>query len=166
MFAIRLKELRTKKNGLTQAKLAEIMNVSQQAVGLWERGRNMPSHELVTRLASYFNVTTDYLLGLSDHPHAPQQEPPKTSNSSPHHQQPLQPDTLTPEEASLVQAYRNANDRDKSIVDTILKPEVRAQSEIMEETPMNTAERIGQKIINASPETQARVNAIIQEDVG
>ena len=43
---------------------------------------------------------------------------------------------------------------------------MRAQSEIVEETPMTTAERIGQKIINASPETQARVNAIIQEDVG
>lgn len=162
MFAIRLKELRTKKNSLTQAKLAEIMNVSQQAVGLWERGKNMPSHELVAKLAAYFNVTTDYLLGLSDQPQGHQADSPAAARPQP----PLQPDTLTPEEAALVEAYRNANDRDKSIVDTILKPEVRAQSEIVEETPMNTAERIGQKIINASPETQARVNAIIREDVG
>ena len=41
------------------------------------------------------------------------------------------------------QGTLSSNDRDKSIVDTILKPEVRAQSEIVEETPMNTAERIG-----------------------
>ncbi len=137
MFAIRLKELRTKKNSLTQAKLAEIMNVSQQAVGLWERGKNMPSHELVAKLAAYFNVTTDYLLGLSDQPQGHQADSPATARQ----QQPqIQPDTLTPEEAALVEAYRNANDRDKSIVDTILKPEVRAQSEAVEETPLSTAQ--------------------------
>ena len=50
------------------------------------------------------------------------------------------------------QGTLSSNDRDKSIVDTILKPEVRAQSEAVEETPLSTAERIGQKIINASPE--------------
>ena len=41
------------------------------------------------------------------------------------------------------QGALSSNDRDKSIVDTILKPEMRAQSEIMEETPLSTAERIG-----------------------
>jgi len=142
MFEIRLKSLRSSK-GITQAELAKQLDVTQQAVGRWEKSITTPDYLTLSKIASYFNVTTDYLLGLSDHPHAPQQEPPTTSNSSPHHQQPLQPDTLTPEEASLVQAYRNANDRDKSIVDTILKPEVRAQSEIVEETPMSTAERIG-----------------------
>ena len=68
MFSYRLKELRNKKSGLTQAKLAEVMNVSQQAVGLWERGKNMPSHELVAKLASFFNVSVDYLLGRTDEP--------------------------------------------------------------------------------------------------
>lgn len=69
MFAQRLKDLRKSRPGLTQAKLAEILDVSQQAVGLWERGKNMPSHELVFKIASFFNVTTDYLLGKSDNPH-------------------------------------------------------------------------------------------------
>ena len=41
------------------------------------------------------------------------------------------------------QGTLSSNDRDKSIVDTILKPEVRAQSEAVEETPLSTAERIG-----------------------
>lgn len=68
MFSYRLKELRNKKSGLTQAKLAEVMNVSQQAVGLWERGKNMPSHELVAKLANFFNVSVDYLLGRTDEP--------------------------------------------------------------------------------------------------
>jgi repressor LexA len=69
MFAQRLKDLRKAHPELTQAKLAEILDVSQQAVGLWERGKNMPSHELVFKIASFFNVTTDYLLGKSDNPH-------------------------------------------------------------------------------------------------
>ena len=62
MFAKRLKELRMNSPGLTQARLAERLGVSQQAVGLWERGNNMPSHELIARLANMFNVSTDYLL--------------------------------------------------------------------------------------------------------
>ena len=84
MFAQRLKDLRKSRPGLTQAKLAEILDVSQQAVGLWERGKNMPSHELVFKIASFFNVTTDYLLGKSDNPHgAPAQ--PTTSAPSYYH---------------------------------------------------------------------------------
>jgi len=63
MFAKRLKELRTSRAGLTQAKLAEQLGVSQQAVGLWERGKNMPSHELVVQIAKMFDVPTDYLVG-------------------------------------------------------------------------------------------------------
>ena len=73
MFAQRLKDLRKARPSLTQAKLAEILDVSQQAVGLWERGKNMPSHELVFKIASFFNVTTDYLLGKSDTPHVQDQ---------------------------------------------------------------------------------------------
>jgi transcriptional regulator with XRE-family HTH domain len=69
MFAQRLRDLRKSRQALTQAKLAEILDVSQQAVGLWERGKNMPTHELVSKIASFFDVTTDYLLGLSDDPH-------------------------------------------------------------------------------------------------
>ena len=161
MFEIRLKSLRSSK-GITQAELAKQLDVTQQAVGRWEKSITTPDYLTLSKIASYFNVTTDYLLGLSDQPQGHQADSLAAARQQPQ----IQPDTLTPEEAALVEAYRNANDRDKSIVDTILKPEVRAQSEIVEETPMSTAERIGQKIINASPETQARVNAIIQEDVG
>lgn len=63
MFADILKRLRTKQQGLTQAKFAEILGVSQQAVGLWERGKNMPSKELLVRIADYFGVTVDYMVG-------------------------------------------------------------------------------------------------------
>ena len=62
MFSERLKALR-KKLGYSQQKLADIMQVSQQAVGKWETGRSSPDLDAVNRLAQLFDVTTDYLLG-------------------------------------------------------------------------------------------------------
>ena len=135
---LKLKELRLDKQ-ITQAELSKALQISASAIGMYEQGRRQPDYATLSRIAAYFNVTTDYLLGLSDQPQGHQADSPAAARPQP----PLQPDTLTPEEASLVQAYRNANDRDKSIVDTILKPEVRAQSEAVEETPLSTTERIG-----------------------
>ena len=68
MFSQKLRLLRRQSSNLTQAKLAEILGVSQQAVGLWERGKNMPSHDLIRQIALYFNVSTDYLLDNTDIP--------------------------------------------------------------------------------------------------
>ena len=62
MFAERLKILR-KKAGYSQQHLADIMQVTQQAVGKWETGRSAPDLEGLNILSRHFNVTTDYLLG-------------------------------------------------------------------------------------------------------
>lgn len=56
-----LKELR-KERKMTQAELAKIMNVSQEAISCWERGKRDPSCEDLKKLADIFNVTLDYLL--------------------------------------------------------------------------------------------------------
>lgn len=61
----RLKELRTDKN-LSQAKLAELFNISQQAVSHYEKGSRDIDSALLKNLANFFNVSTDYLLGISD----------------------------------------------------------------------------------------------------
>ncbi|CAI3698675.1 Transcriptional regulator with XRE-family HTH domain [Clostridium neonatale] len=61
----RLKELRTDKN-LSQAKLAELFNISQQAVSHYEKGSRDIDSALLKNLAKFFNVSTDYLLGISD----------------------------------------------------------------------------------------------------
>lgn len=68
MFAERLKNLRKSHGIQTQAELAERLGVTQQAVGLWERGKNMPDYEILKKLATMFNVSTDYLLGKDDNP--------------------------------------------------------------------------------------------------
>ena len=64
MFAQRLKELR-KLNGLSQAALSSLLGVTQQAVGKWETGRSTPDPQTLARVAAYFKVSTDYLLGCA-----------------------------------------------------------------------------------------------------
>ena len=64
MLSTKLKELRAKRD-MSQAALAEILGVTQQAVGRWEKELNMPDIEALNKIADYFHVTTDELLGRS-----------------------------------------------------------------------------------------------------
>ena len=65
---IALKELR-KQNKMTQAGLAEIMNVSQATITYWEQGKREPSCEDLKKLADVFNVSLDYLLNRNNDVH-------------------------------------------------------------------------------------------------
>lgn len=65
MLGNKIKELR-RKNHLTQAQLAEKLNVARSAVALWEIDNTDPNLTNIISLARVFNVTTDYLLGLVD----------------------------------------------------------------------------------------------------
>lgn len=51
-----------KERRLTQAKLAEALNVSRQAISRWELGESMPSTENLKYLSNLYNVPLDYLL--------------------------------------------------------------------------------------------------------
>ena len=62
MLARRLKELRFKRD-ITQADFAKIIGVAQQTVGSWEKGNSSPNYDILNRIANYFGVSTDYLLG-------------------------------------------------------------------------------------------------------
>ena len=61
----RLKELRLEKNKL-QSDIAKILGVSDRAVGNYETGKRDMSPDTILKLAEYFNVSTDYLLGRTD----------------------------------------------------------------------------------------------------
>ena len=63
MFKERLKELRKEKM-LSQDDFAKIINVSQRSISSWEKGSREPGFEVLAQIAKYFDVTTDYLLGL------------------------------------------------------------------------------------------------------
>jgi transcriptional regulator with XRE-family HTH domain len=62
MFRKKLKELREKK-GISQAALAKELNVWQSTIGNWESGTREPNFEMSQRIADFFGVTIDYLLG-------------------------------------------------------------------------------------------------------
>ncbi|MCI8458613.1 MAG: helix-turn-helix transcriptional regulator [Clostridia bacterium] len=65
IFAIRLKELRTA-NKMTQQTLAKEVQTTDDSIFSWEKGRSQPSIENIRRLCKIFDVSADYLLGLSD----------------------------------------------------------------------------------------------------
>lgn len=54
------------KNGFTQQQVAEVVNVSQQAVAMWENGLTKPRADLLPRLAALFHCTIDELFGEPD----------------------------------------------------------------------------------------------------
>lgn len=60
----RIRQLR-RKAGISQEKLAEMMNVTQASISLYETNSNIPSDMLVA-ISRYFGVSVDYLLCLDD----------------------------------------------------------------------------------------------------
>jgi transcriptional regulator with XRE-family HTH domain len=61
----RLKELR-KEAKLSQEDIARRLNVSKQAVCLYETGKSEPTIKSIISMCKMFGVTSDYLIGLSD----------------------------------------------------------------------------------------------------
>ena len=66
LFGLRLKTLRVAKD-LTQEQLAhKLSDIGLGSISGYERGSQRPSIEVVIELCKYFNVSSDFLLGLSD----------------------------------------------------------------------------------------------------
>lgn len=55
-------------NKVTKQALANTIGLSRPAVSQFANGANLPSVEKLVAIADYFNVSVDYLLGLSDKP--------------------------------------------------------------------------------------------------
>lgn len=66
-FKERFTQLR-KELGLTQEQLAKKLGIgyTRTAISAWEVGRNEPSNSDTVKIAEFFGVSTDYLLGKSD----------------------------------------------------------------------------------------------------
>ncbi|WP_084007550.1 helix-turn-helix domain-containing protein [Leuconostoc mesenteroides] len=61
----RLRELRNER-GLTLRELGYVINTSNQNISNWEVGRSSPNIEYLIKLANYFHVSIDYLVGRID----------------------------------------------------------------------------------------------------
>ncbi|GAA0115688.1 helix-turn-helix domain-containing protein [Clostridium senegalense] len=65
MFDKRLRKLRID-NELSQKSLADILGISPSTVAMYEQGRRTPDNEMLKKIANYFNVSVDFLLGNSN----------------------------------------------------------------------------------------------------
>ena len=68
-FNQRLKTLRLG-NGITQKDLGKIIGVGRTTISEYESGKIVPKQKSLIALAEYFNVSVDYLTGVSDSPSA------------------------------------------------------------------------------------------------
>ncbi len=64
-FGERLKYLRTERN-IGQNLLAEKLQLSNASISYWETGKQIPSAEVIFKLAIFFNVSAEYLLGITN----------------------------------------------------------------------------------------------------
>jgi len=92
MIGERLAEIR-KDHGDTQAVLATRLGVSLPTVRAWEQEKSSPSHEMLVTICRLYDVSSDYLLGLTD--------------LDPAYTQKKRQTLLTPEERAEVRDFEN-----------------------------------------------------------
>ena len=61
----RIKSLREQKE-LSQLEFSKLLNISNSTLSQYEAGNRMPSDEIKKKIAQYFDVSLDYLMGVSD----------------------------------------------------------------------------------------------------
>lgn len=102
MFQTRLRELREAAGYKTQQAFADAFGVAQSTIGNWEAGKREPNYETTMRLARFFGVSVDDLLGLAD-----EKKPPLTDIDEGRLDSRLiaRLSSLTPEETDKVDAF-------------------------------------------------------------
>lgn len=73
IFSYRLKNLRTSK-GLTMEQLGKEVDSTRGTISNYENGNKKPSLDMLIKLANYFDVSIDYLVGRTDDPVLHQKE--------------------------------------------------------------------------------------------
>lgn len=64
-FAQRLRDLRARED-LTQQELADNTHIARSTLAMYEYGKRRPDFEILDKLADYFDVSFDYILGRAD----------------------------------------------------------------------------------------------------
>lgn len=66
LFNENLKALRIEKN-ISRKQLSEVLNVSLRLISYWENGERECSFDMLIKIADYFDVSIDYLLGRKEY---------------------------------------------------------------------------------------------------
>lgn len=111
MFDVRLKELREHK-GLTQKDLASKLNLTQSTIAYYESGKKLPTVDTLLSLAKYFNVSTDFLLGLSKVQRFSETAVQGNLNESPNYQA----IPLTGEHRKIIRYFDRLNNENKEFI--------------------------------------------------
>ncbi len=69
-FGSRLREIRIEKN-ISQKSVAMDIGISSNTISQYESNSRFPNEDLLKRLCTYYNISSDYLLGLTDTKHTP-----------------------------------------------------------------------------------------------
>lgn len=118
-------------NGMTRVQLAEKLGLPMTTLRNYEIGTREPGHKFILDVAHLFNVTTDYLLGMTDdaHPCAPSQ------NSF-----------VSKAEMDGIKKYRALDEHGKEIVELVLEKELERvslmeDSEVFDEVAFRVSEQ-------------------------
>ena len=101
-----IKELRLE-NNLSQSQLAQAIGTNEKTIIRWENGQSEPSAYYLVKLATFFHVRCDFLLGLED-------ELGQKSYVE-------APSTITPEEQKIITAYRRLSASNRKLILHMLK---------------------------------------------
>ena len=88
-------------SGKTQARVAQDLALDYKRYNHYETGKREPDNETLTRIADYFSVTTDYLLGRDDT---------KKESAT------VSDDELSEDEKAILALYRQVSPGDKALV--------------------------------------------------
>ena len=108
----RIKQLREKR-GLIQEILAAELGITQQMLSKYEKDVTLIKVDILKKIAAYFNVTTDYLLGISDVKRDLQKQ--------------MKMNETLDEYYDLVEVYKDLDSYDKEMIWSIIQTVKRAR---------------------------------------
>lgn len=102
---IKLREIRKEKN-VTMKQVGKVIGVSESAISQYENGKRQPDQNTLVKLADFFNVSVDVLLGRE-----PQKDTILTSDDNI-----SEPEALTEKEKQLILDFRSLNSQGQELI--------------------------------------------------
>jgi len=110
MIKKNIKKLK-KNKGISQKELAKNIGASDSAICFWENGINEPKATYIYQIATFFDVSADYLLGLTADDGTKLYSPPTVNTLN---------GNLSRDERELIEKYRKLNAPGKKLVNTVI----------------------------------------------